>query len=88
VNNREYPDIAEDYQRTFQTLKALPCDVFLGAHGSYFNLEGKSKDLQKGGSNPFVDPEGYQSYIAEREQAFLRELAKQQREAVNAVPKR
>jgi metallo-beta-lactamase class B len=88
VNNREYPDISEDYKRTFQTLKALPCDVFLGAHGSYFDLEDKSKRPQKGGSNPFIDPEGYRSYIAEREQAFLRELAKQQKEAAGASLRR
>lgn len=88
VNNREYPSIAEDYKQTFTTLKAMPCDVFLGAHGSYYGLGEKYKRLEKGGDNPFVDPEGYRSYIAEREQAFLQELAKQQKEAASAAPKR
>src|SRR3954453_15875615 len=35
VDNEDYPEIAEDFARTFAVLKALPCDVFLGAHGSY-----------------------------------------------------
>lgn len=87
VNNREYPGIAEDYKQTFTTLKAMACDVFLGAHGSYYGLEEKYKRLEKGGANPFVDPEGYRSYIAEREQAFLEELAKQQKEAASTAPK-
>jgi metallo-beta-lactamase class B len=39
VGNTRYPKIAQDYERTFQTLKALPCDVFLGAHGGYFGME-------------------------------------------------
>ena len=33
VDNKEYPEIAADYEKTFEVLKSLPCDVFLGAHG-------------------------------------------------------
>ncbi len=33
VNNKEYPEIGADFARTFEVLKGLPCDVFLGAHG-------------------------------------------------------
>ena len=77
VNNELYPQIAYDYQRMFEVLKALPCDVFLGAHGSYYGMEAKYARMKEGGPNPFIDPEGYQSYVAEREQAFRTELAKQ-----------
>jgi len=34
--------------------------------------------VKEGGANPFVDPDGYRSYIAERETAFREELKKQQ----------
>ena len=77
VNNTAYPGIAEDYKLTFRTLKALPCDVFLGAHGAYFGMEAKYSRMSAGGENPFVDPQGYASYVAEREETFRRELAKQ-----------
>ncbi len=77
VGNAAYPTIAQDYELTFRTLKSLPCDVFLGAHGSYFGMEAKFARMKPGGVNPFVDPEGYRSYVAEREQAFRTELAKQ-----------
>jgi metallo-beta-lactamase class B len=77
VNNELYPQIAYDYQQMFQVLKALPCDVFLGAHGSYYGMEAKYARIKEGGANPFIDPEGYKSYVAEREQAFRAELAKQ-----------
>ena len=77
VKNAAYPGIAQDYEQTFRTLKALPCDVFLGAHGGYFGMEAKFQRIKEGGANPFVDPEGYRSYVAEREQAFRAELAKQ-----------
>src|SRR4051794_27268829 len=39
VNNKDYPHIAGDYVKTFALLKSLPVDLFLGAHGAYFNLK-------------------------------------------------
>jgi metallo-beta-lactamase class B len=77
VNNSAYPTIAQDYELTFRTLKSLPCDVFLGAHGGYFEMDSKFARLNAGGANPFVDPQGYSSYVTEREQTFQAELAKQ-----------
>ncbi len=38
INNEFYPDIADDFAKTFEVLKSLPCDVFLGAHGSYCGM--------------------------------------------------
>jgi metallo-beta-lactamase class B len=81
VNNRNYPQIAGDYVRTFALLKTLPVDLFLGAHGAYFNLKDKLPKMTAGGSNVFVDPAGYKAYVAEREQAFEKELAKQTADA-------
>jgi len=80
VNNRSYPQIASDYVKTFALLKTTPVDLFLGAHGAYFNLKDK---LPRMGDavNPFIDPAGYRAYVAEREHAFEKELAKQAAEA-------
>jgi metallo-beta-lactamase class B len=77
VNNALYPQIASDYERMFRVLKSLPCDIFLGAHGDYYGMEAKFARMKQGGPNPFIDPEGYKSYIAEREQTFLAEVARQ-----------
>jgi metallo-beta-lactamase class B len=77
VNNAAYPQIADDYERMWRVLKSLPCDIFLGAHGSYFGLEEKYPHLKDGGANPFIDPEGYKKYVALKEQDFRTELAKQ-----------
>jgi metallo-beta-lactamase class B len=82
VNNTLYPAIASDYERMFRVLKSLPCDVFLGAHGGYYGLDGKYAKLQQGGPNPFIDPQGYKRYIDERERTFRAELQKQQSAAV------
>jgi metallo-beta-lactamase class B len=77
VNNPLYPQIASDYERMFRVLHALPCDVFLGAHGDYYGMEAKYARMKEGSPNPFIDPDGYKSYIDEREQSFIAELAKQ-----------
>jgi metallo-beta-lactamase class B len=76
VGNRNYPQIAEDYVKTFAVLKALPVDLFLGAHGAYFGLAAKYPKLNAG-PNPFIDPAGYKAYVEERDQAFQKELARQ-----------
>jgi metallo-beta-lactamase class B len=79
VDNTDYPGIATDYERCFRVLKALPVDLFLGAHGGYYDMNAKhARFLIAGGINPFIDPEGYHRYVEDREKAFLAELAKQQ----------
>lgn len=77
VNNTAYPEIAADYEKGFGVLRALPVDIFLGAHGSYFDLQAKYARLKDAGVQAFVDPDGYRAYVSEREQAFRAELAKQ-----------
>ncbi len=78
VGNKSYPRIAEDFRHQFEVLKALPCDIFLGAHGAYFGLAAKSQRWKSGDIQAFVDPAGYQSYVAERESAFENALKRQQ----------
>jgi metallo-beta-lactamase class B len=77
VNNTAYPDIASDYERMFTVLKSLPADIFLGAHGSYFDMEAKYARMNAGGANPFVDPDGYKKFVAQKEHEFRDEFAKQ-----------
>jgi metallo-beta-lactamase class B len=74
-----YPGIAADYEHSFVVWKSLPCDVFLGAHGGYFDMLDKLEKAKAGaGENVWIDPEGYKAALAERQQAFTAELKKQQ----------
>jgi len=77
VNNRAYPQIAADYEHMFRVLESLPCEIFLGAHGGYFGMEEKYARMKNGGVNPFIDPDGYKKFVADKEQEFRTELAKQ-----------
>ena len=51
------PALIEQYRKSFQILAALPCDIFLGSHGSFFDLDRKRK------THDFVDPEGYRRFL-------------------------
>jgi len=82
VGNTVYPQIAADYKHQFDVLRALPCDIFLGAHGSYFGLAEKYARWKAGDKDAFIDPAGYKAYVADREQAFEAELQRQ-----SAAPK-
>jgi metallo-beta-lactamase class B len=74
-----YPGIAADYRHTFEVLRALPCDLFLGAHGEYFGMAEKLQRRQgTPGAAVWIDPDGYRAAVAERAAAFEAELKRQQ----------
>ena len=74
-----YPGIAADYQKTFSTLRKLHCEIFLGAHGAYFDMLAKLDRAKRGaGEAVWVDPHGYQAALGEAEQAFEEDLHRQQ----------
>jgi metallo-beta-lactamase class B len=82
VNNKDYPEIADDYVRSFKVMRSLPVDVFLGAHGNFYNLTEKYARLEKGGGpNPFIDPEGFKQYVDRSEKTFQTRLAEQKKGA-------
>jgi metallo-beta-lactamase class B len=82
VDHPTYPGIVEDCERTFRVLKSLPCDVFLAPHGSQFGLREKARRLSAGERpNPFIDPEGYRTFVARGEEAFRRQLEREGRGA-------
>ena len=79
VNNAEYPDIVKDFEHTFREMKKIQTDLFLGAHGAYFDLETKYAKMKDGAPNPFLDRDGYMKYVLEREAAYRAELSKQRK---------
>jgi metallo-beta-lactamase class B len=86
VNNQDYPQIADDYARGFKTLRALPCDVFLGSHTGHYGMQEKYAKLQPGGPNPFIDPQGYQAHLDFYETTFRTKLKEEQQRAQAGTP--
>lgn len=82
----DHPKIADDFAATFATLRVLPCDLPLGAHASFFRLEQKRAAQAAGAAgNPFVDPEGYRTFVERKERRFRDEFGRQRGEGAGAA---
>jgi metallo-beta-lactamase class B len=82
VNNKDIPQIADEYMRSFKLLRSLPCDIPLGSHPAMYNMAEKYAKLGKG-PNPYIDPEGYKKEIDINETAFTLRRAEQMKAAAN-----
>jgi metallo-beta-lactamase class B len=76
-----YPGITKDYERTFETLKRLPVDIFIGAHAVYYGGREKAAKAKADPSapNPFIDPEGFRKLIESTERRFREQLARERK---------
>ena len=75
VGNQGYPQIAEDFQKTFQVLRSLPCDIFLASHASFYKGLEKGERLKRGVKpNPFVNRKEFRMFVEEQEKSFKAEL--------------
>lgn len=80
VEPEAYPGIRADFERSFRTLRSLPADIFLASHADMFGLNRKRRARAgaEDPADPFIDPEGYRSFIDRAERRFREVLAKQQ----------
>jgi len=74
------PNVAEEFTRSFKTVRTLPCDVQLGDHGAQYNMQEKYAKLKAGGPNPFVDPSTC-FYEADVEEAMFHAILEEQKTA-------
>jgi len=73
-----WPTRGDDLAKSIALMKSLPCDVFLGPHGFFFNLVEKVQRMQRGETpNPFIDPAGYRAYLAQAERVYNETLARE-----------
>ena len=80
VNNKQTPQIAEEYKQSYKVLRSLPCDVPLGSHPAMFNLADKFAKIGKG-ANPYIDPQGYKEELDTQGELFNSILEQQQKAA-------
>ena len=81
IGNKKYPQIADDYARTFREQKKLECEVYLSSHASQYQMHDKWKPGQAYSPDTFVDPEGYKAAVARAESAYVEWLAKEEGKA-------
>jgi len=74
-DNPNYPDIRDDFMKSFKVMRSLRADVFVGSHTGFYQMSQKYARLEKGEPNPFVDPAGYKALVDSSEKAFLDRVA-------------
>ena len=79
VKDPSYPGIADDYRQTFERLASLKPDIFLAAHASFFDLEGKRARMKAEGTEALVDRDGYRRLHAQKREAFEAVIKEQSR---------
>jgi metallo-beta-lactamase class B len=80
LDNPKYPNIIQDYARTFQAQKELPCDIFLTSHAGQFGLLSKWRPSDVYDPNRFVDPAGYIRAVERTESLYLLQLQEERSE--------
>jgi len=79
LNNPKYPGLVDDFERTFERLRVLPCDIFFAPHGGQFAMAEKFARLDRGEQpNPFIDPAGWRTLVAGAEKTFRDQLKAEQ----------
>jgi metallo-beta-lactamase class B len=78
VDNKYYPEMISDYERSFAILQNLPCDVFLANHAEFFRMREKLARQKSGAANPFVDPAEMHRFVSESKAQFEQELQSEQ----------
>jgi metallo-beta-lactamase class B len=73
THSPEYPNALGDFEESFATLSALPCDILLTPHPQFVDLLGRYERRERGvRPDPFVDPNACRRYV-EWERGVLRE---------------
>jgi len=79
IDKPTYPGVAKDFAETFRKQKALPCDIWVAAHGSQYGLHDKYKAGDSYDPKTFVDPEGYLAAVERLEKLYLEQLEAERR---------
>ena len=58
-----YPGIMKDFEDGFALQRNLPCDIFLGAHGVYFNMLDKVARMPKEGPSVWLNSGQYKQQL-------------------------
>jgi metallo-beta-lactamase class B len=74
-DSRAYPNVKQDFQKSFATLSALPCDILLTPHPGVSDMFGRMEKRDKGDLNAFVDPSACRRLADSAREDFEKRLA-------------
>lgn len=84
IGNANDPNLVQDFEHSFATVAALPCDIPLAPHPEMVDFWERVAKHEHGDTNALLDPTGCRAYAKDARQAFAAELAKQRAAATSA----
>ena len=74
MGGTDYPGRRADLERSLQTLRALPADVWVTSHARLWDRYRKFRESSEADdpTAPFIDPEGYRAYLDRAEDELQR----------------
>lgn len=74
------PELEADFERTLRTWRSLPVDIFLAPHARVFGRWRKFQASAEAENPvaPFIDPDGYQTFIDNMEREFRAAAARKE----------
>jgi metallo-beta-lactamase class B len=79
LRNAKYPNMPQDWERGFKTLRSLKADMFFVSHANQFDMTARLERWKQDPKTlPFADPAGYKAYIDQYQKEFDTQLAKEQ----------
>jgi metallo-beta-lactamase class B len=88
IGNPEYPDIVQDFERSFAMVAALPCDIALAPHPGMVDFWERVARREAGDAEALVDPTRCRAYATRARDSFEKELTKQRRAADSSRQRR
>ena len=77
IGNPQYPDIVNDFERSFVVVAALPCDVALAPHPGTVDFWARVARREQGDPNALIDPTLCRAITKEARESFEAQLGKE-----------
>lgn len=77
LGNVRYPDIVADFEHSFTTVAALPCDIALNPHPEAVDFWARVDRRGQGHADALVDTAGCRRYAQAAQKSFEAQLAKE-----------
>ena len=77
-NNDRYPQALSDFEKSFQLVSALPCDILLTPHTDISDTIGKWQRRQAGATpDPFIDANACRVFVGKARDALAQRVARE-----------
>jgi metallo-beta-lactamase class B len=62
-HNTVYPNVLNDFAKSFDIISALPCDILLTDHTEFSDVIGRLHRRNAGHPDAFIDPSACRQYV-------------------------